>query len=79
MRSQPEAAANATAADFFTVEVMGLAHKLLAPQEFEKDVIRLRNRCSSSSSSSNAADAAAATAAAAKFAAGTAAAAAPGA
>ncbi|CDJ31287.1 Chromosome II, complete genome, related [Eimeria mitis] len=41
---KPAAAAHASAADFFTVEVMGLAHKLLAPQQFEEDVIRLRTR-----------------------------------
>ncbi|CDJ69606.1 Protein SEY1, related [Eimeria necatrix] len=41
---KPDSAADRSAEDFFTVEVVGLAHKLLAPEEFEKDVIRLRTR-----------------------------------
>ncbi|OEH77055.1 root hair defective 3 GTP-binding protein [Cyclospora cayetanensis] len=41
---KPDSVADSSAADFFTVEVFGLAHKLLAPAEFEKGVCSLRER-----------------------------------
>lgn len=42
---QPDDLRDTSASDFFRFEVVGLAHKLLSPEQFQKDVKLLRKRC----------------------------------
>ncbi|KAL8273934.1 hypothetical protein Esti_002113 [Eimeria stiedai] len=41
---KPASAAASKASEFFAVEVVGLAHKLLAPADFDRDVAALRDK-----------------------------------
>ncbi|KAL8439444.1 hypothetical protein Efla_004608 [Eimeria flavescens] len=41
---KPASVADSRASDFFCVEVVGLAHKLLAPADFDRDVAALRDK-----------------------------------